>query len=179
MLLINKVLYLIGHINKLFGGIRLKKIVIILGCFILFSFGATNVQAEEKSVSTDSSNVSYDLEQGGSQQFKVVDESGERYTITVEEEPSILRAVSNGTYKITKERALQWEVSYKIDVKGNTITRAHSPSITNYVGSVTSSNLKVDSSKQATYYIKMKILTINSSVNVRARLENSSIVVTY
>lgn len=157
----------------------MKKIVVTLGFFILFSFGAINVQAEETAIATGSNNVIYDLEQGGLQQFEVVDELGENYTITIEEEPNFLRAVSNGTYKITKERALQWKVSYKIDVKGNAITKAHSPSITNYLGNVTSSNLKVDNSKQATYYIKMKILTINSSVNVRAKLENSSIIVTY
>lgn len=158
----------------------MKKLLIILGSIILFIFTATNVQADEIPQLSEDQLVSYDLETGGTQQFKVIDELGETYTITVEEEPSFFRAaVSNGTYKITKSRALQWKVSYKIDVKGNTITRAHSPSITNYVGSVTSSNLKVDNSKQATYYIKMKILTINSSVNVRARLENNSIVVTY
>ncbi|MBM6615812.1 DUF5626 family protein [Desemzia sp. RIT804] len=160
----------------------MKKIVFLLGCLTFFSFVVTTkVYAEEASPSPDNS-VIYDIDQGGLQQFEVEDDLGEHYIITVEEEPEFfMRAssVNNGTYKITKERALQWKVSYKIDVKGNNITKAHSPSITNYIGSVLSSSLKVDHTKQATYYIKMKILTINSSVNVRAKLQNSSIVVTY
>lgn len=159
----------------------MKKLVFILGCFIFLSFSATEVQAEEIFPSTENSAI-YDLEQGGLQQFDVVDDFGENYTVTIEKEPSFLRAssssISNGTYKVTKERALQWKVSYKIDVKGNAIIKAHSPSITNYVGNVSSSSLKIDSSKQATYYIKMKILTINSTVNIRAKLQNNSIVVT-
>lgn len=122
------------------------------------------------------------MKQGGIQQFEVEGDLGEAYIIKVEEESHFLRAassVSNGTYKVTKERSLQWKVSYKIDVKGNAITRAHSPSITNYLGSVRNSSLKVDNTKQATYYINMTILTLNSSVNVRAKLQNNSIIVTY
>lgn len=157
----------------------MKKFLPVLNCFLLFIFGTIDAHAEESTALTETDHVVYDLEQGGTQQFAVVADTGESYTITVEEIPSFLRAVSNGTYKITKERALQWKVSYKIDVKGNTITRAHSPSITNHLGSVTSSSLRIDNAKQATYYIKMKLLTINSSVNVRAKLQNNSIVVSY
>lgn len=160
----------------------MKKIIFLLGCFTFFSFvTTTKVHAEENFPVPDNS-VVYDIEQGGLQQFEVEGDLGETYIITVEEETQFLMAassVSNGTYKVTKERSLQWKVSYKIDVKGNAITRAHSPSITNYLGSVRSSSLKVDNAKQATYYINMTILTLNSSVNVRAKLQNNSIVVTY
>ncbi|WP_231549453.1 DUF5626 family protein [Carnobacterium jeotgali] len=74
---------------------------------------------------------------------------------------------------------MQWKVSYKIDIKGNSITKAHSPSINNYIGSVRNSSLKVDNSKQATYYINMIMLKLNSPVNVRATLQNNKIIVTY
>lgn len=179
--------FIISHLNMLYfrcykkyGGIRLKKLIFIFSFFTVFSFVATTKVHAGEDFSVLENSVSYNLEQGGLQQFEVENEFGEEYTITIEEQPHLLRAVvSNGTYKITKERALQWKVSYKIDVKGNNITRAHSPSITNYIGNVTSSSLKIDNAKQATYYIKMKILTINSSVNIRAKLQNDKILVTY
>lgn len=166
----------------------MKKIILVLGCLIVFVLGASEVHADERMTVTDDTTVLYDFEQGGVQQFDVVDEEGEALIITVEEEPPLFRAasnristsaVNNGTYRVTKERALQWKVSYKIDVRGDAITRAHSPSITNYIGSVTRSSLKVDHAKQATYYINMKFLTFNSTVNVRAKLQTNGIVITY
>lgn len=160
----------------------MKKIVFILGFFTFFSLSTTIKAHAEESFPSPENSVVYDIEKGGLQQFEVEGDLGEAYIIKVEEESHFLRAassVSNGTYKVTKERSLQWKVSYKIDVKGNAITRAHSPSITNYLGSVRNSSLKVDNTKQATYYINMTILTLNSSVNVRAKLQNNSIIVTY
>lgn len=87
--------------------------------------------------------------------------------------------IKNNAYKVTKGRALQWKVSYKIDVKGNSITEAHSSYIKNYIGSVCNSSLKADNSKQAIYYINMIMLKLNSPVNVRATLQNNKINVTY
>lgn len=157
----------------------MKKLSIIFSFFIFFNFNTIQVQAEGNNSLSKTDTISYDLEQGGTQTFTVTNDSFENYIITIEEEPSYFRSISNNTYKITKERALQWKVSYKIDVRSHAITRAHSPAITNYLGSVTSSNLKIDHAKQATYYIRMNLLTLNSSVNVRAKLLNNSIEVTY
>lgn len=168
-------------LKKLSGGIYLKKLVFILGCFTIFCFGAKEAQAAETIAQTENT-VIYDLEQGGLQQFEVENDLGESYTITVEKEPQFLLAtssVSNGTYKITKERALQWKASYKIDVSNNKITRAHTGSATAYTGSFKSLLLKVDSSTQATYYLKRTLLGLESSINLRAKLSGSSIIITY
>lgn len=160
----------------------MKKLVFILGCFTIFCFGAKDVQAVETTALSEN-RVIYDLDQGGLQQFDVENDLGESYTITVEKEPQFLLAassVSNGTYKITKERALQWKASYKIDVSNNKIIRAHSGSATAYyTGSFKSLLLKVDSSTQATYYLKRTLLGLESSINLRAKLSGSSIAVTY
>ncbi|WP_407371663.1 DUF5626 family protein [Carnobacterium sp.] len=159
----------------------MKKLVFILGCFTIFCFGAKDVQAADTTALTENT-VSYDLEKGGLQQFEVENDLGEIYTITVEKEPQFLLAassVSNGTYKITKERALQWKASYKVDVSNNKITRAHSGSATAYIGSFKSLLLKVDSSTQATYYLKRTVLGLESYINLRAKLSGSSIAITY
>ncbi len=160
----------------------MKKIIFILGCFTLFSFvTTTKVHAEENFPVPDNS-VVYDIEQGGFQQFEVEDDQGDTYIITVEEEPQFFimaSNVKNGTYKITKEKALQWKASYKIDVSNNKITRAHSASATAFTGSFKSLLLKVDSSTQATYYLKRTLLIGESSINLRAILSGSSISITY
>ncbi|EDP67192.1 hypothetical protein CAT7_03569 [Carnobacterium sp. AT7] len=160
----------------------MKKIIFALSFFTIFTLNSTTkVQAEEL-LTTPVNSVSYDIDQGGLQEFEVGDSPDETYTITIEEEPQfsiMARGIKNNTYKVTKERALQWKVSYKIDIKGNSITKAHSPSINNYIGSVRNSSLKVDNSKQATYYINMIMLKLNSPVNVRATLQNNKIIVTY
>lgn len=166
----------------MFGGIYLKKIVFLLGCFTFFSFITTTKVHAEENFPVPDNNVVYDIDQGGLQQFQVEDNQGETYTITIEEEPQfsiMASSVKNGTYKITKEKALQWKASYKIDVSNNKITRAHSGSTTAFTGSFKSSLLKVDNATQATYYLKRTLLFAESSINLRAKLSGSSISITY
>lgn len=122
------------------------------------------------------------MKQGGIQQFNVEDDQGETYTIIIEEEPKfsiMASSVKNGTYTITKERALQWKASYKIDVSNHKITRAHSASVTAFTGNFSSLRLKVDNATQATYYLKRTLLYAESSINLRAKLSGSSISITY
>lgn len=161
----------------------MKKILFALGCLFFVNLGATTeVKAEEISLPSANQEVLYDINQGGLQQFEVTDDSGEDYIIIIEEDQNLLKAarsVGNGTYTITKERPLQWKASYKIDVKSNKITRAHSSSAVAYTGSFKRTSLKVDSSIQATYYLKRTLLLAESSINLRARLSGSTISVTY
>lgn len=87
--------------------------------------------------------------------------------------------IKNGTYKITKEKVLQWKASYKIDVSNNKITRAHSASATAYTGSFKSLLLKVNSTIQATYYLRRTLLSGESSISLRATISGNSISITY
>ncbi|MER2041527.1 DUF5626 family protein [Desemzia incerta] len=160
----------------------MKKIFFLLGCMSFFSFIITPKVYAGEAFSLPDNSVVYDIDQGGSQQFEVEDDLGRPYIITIEEEPQLLMmasSVKNGTYKITKERPLQWKASYKIDVSSNKITRAHSSSATAITGSFKSASLRVDSPTQATYYLKRTLLLVESSINLRAKLSNGNIVVTY
>ncbi|AEB28853.1 hypothetical protein, DUF2807 family [Carnobacterium sp. 17-4] len=166
----------------MYGGIHLKKIVFLLGWFTFFSFITTAKVHAEENVSSLEDSVVYDMKQGGVKQFEVEDDQGETYTITIEEEPQfsiMATSVKNGTYKITKEKALQWKASYKIDVSNHKITRAHSASAVAYTGRFKSSQLKVDNATQATYYLKRKLLIGEASTNLRAKLSGGSISITY
>lgn len=160
----------------------MKKTVFLLGCFTFFSFIATTKVHAEENVPLPENSVVYDMKQGGVQQFEVEDNQGETYTITIEEEPQfsiMVNSVKNGTYKITKEKALQWKASYKIDVSNHKITRAHSASATAFTGSFKRLLLKVDNTTQATYYLKRKLLIGEASTNLRAKLSGSSISISY
>ena len=88
----------------------MKKIIFALSFFTIFSLNSTTkVQAEEL-LTTPVNSVSYDIDQGGLQEFEVGDSLDETYTITIEEEPQfsiMARGIKNNTYKVTKERALQ------------------------------------------------------------------------
>ncbi|MFL2106155.1 DUF5626 family protein [Desemzia sp. FAM 23991] len=126
----------------------MKKIVFLLNCVTFFSLVTTTKVHAEETFPSPYNSVFYDINQGGMQQFEVEGDLGETYIISVEEEPQFfMRAsnVKNGTYKITKERPLQWKASYKIDISNQKITRAHSASATALIGSFKSLQLKVDS----------------------------------
>lgn len=161
----------------------MKKIVFILGCFIFVHLGfAIEVHAEETVPSTETDTVIYSVEQGGLQKFEIEDDFGENYIISVEEEPQFFimaSSVKNGTYKITKEKGLQWKASYKIDVNNHKITRAHSATATAFTGSFKSLSLKVDTPTQATYYLKRALLIGEASINLRAKLSGNNILITY
>ncbi|MEH6945312.1 DUF5626 family protein [Bacillus sp. JJ722] len=153
-----------------------KTVLSLLALILLCSLGSINSYAAENE-------AEYDLNQGGTQQFVLIDEDGEEVIVTIEdeeEEPSFLslRAVQNGTYKIASEKAGSWKASYNIVVSGNKITNAKNPSAIAYSGSFISKNLKVDSSKQATYYLVKKTGLLSSNINLRATLKKDSIVVT-
>lgn len=165
--------------NKLSGGIWLKKILIVVGFLTLINFSTTNIIAVEATAPIVNQEVLYDMNQGGTQTFEVVDNEGEKLVIEVEEIPNYLRSVKNGNYKISAFTTGQWKASYYITVSNNSIVKAYSPSILAYVGSFTSADLKVDNSKQSTYYIKRKVFLITTSINLRAKLLSNKISITY
>lgn len=119
----------------------------------------------------------YDMTQGGTQQFTILDEDLEEIIITVEEEPTLSRTVKNGTYKITSEKDGSWRASYEIVVNSDSITTAKNPSATAITGSFTSKHLAVDSSKQATYYLTKKYGILITDIKVRSKLSGDKIVI--
>lgn len=148
-----------------------KKVLSLLLLILLCNLGSINSYASENE-------AEYDLNQGGTQQFVVFDEEGDEIIVTIEEEPSFSRSIKNGTYKITSEKAGSWKASYDIVISGNNIISTKNPSAIAYSGSFISKNLKVDSSKQATYYLVKKTGLLSSNINLRATLKTDSIAIT-
>lgn len=167
------------------GGTILKKIInisIILFCSFVFWFlPAPFASAAEASKDA----VYYDLELGGKQTFSVLDEDQKEIIITVEEvfpESSTdisLLSVSNGSYKISGSKPGIWEASYYISIINNNMTNAYSPSATAITGSFTSASLKIDNSKQATYYLSWKLGVLKTNHYLRSNIANGSLKITY
>lgn len=154
---------------------KMKKLVFSVMGILLLSFmfmGSFNVYAAENE------NVAeYDMAQGGTQQFTILDDDNEEITIVVEEYPSLNR-VANGTYKISSEKANSWRASYDIVVSSNLITQAKNPSATAITGSFITKSLKHESSKQATYYLTKKNGLLVNNLQVRSTINGTSIVIT-
>ena len=157
-----------------------KTIFLIFSLTILLWFIPVNFASASE---TNNNAAYYDLEVGGTQSFTLIDENHEEVIITVEEilptSNVSLFAVSNGSYRISGTRSGIWEANYYITVSNNNITRAYSPSATALSGSFTSTSLKVDNTKQATYYLDWKLGMFTSKHYLRSNISNGSLIISY
>lgn len=150
------------------------KKALILGAVIFFCI------AGKESVSNAEENqesVTYSLSDTTKQTSSVVTDEGEEIIITIEREPSLSRALRNGTYTVSTERRGSWKASYQVTVKNNSITATKNASATAISGSFTSKSLRIDNSKQATYYLKRKVGTSTATINLRAKIDGSKLTV--
>ena len=163
-------------VDYLRGGIFLKKFFCtVTVCFCFFWLGIGNVQASD-----NLKGISYDLIQGGTQEYYEIDEDGIPILISVEEAPGIsLFSVGNGNYKISGSKFGMWEASYYVTVSKNKFTRVYSPSVSAITGSFTSTNLSLVSSKKASYTLVWKAGIISTTSYLNATLTDSSIDITY
>lgn len=149
-----------------------KILASLIGVLLLCMISGFNMDAKAAE-----NEAEYDMTQGGTQQFTILDEDLEEIIITVEEEPTLSRAMKNGTYKITSEKEGSWRASYEIVVKSNNITTVKNPSATAITGSFTSKRLAIDSSTQATYYLTKKQEILVTDIHVRSKISGDKIVI--
>jgi len=117
---------------------------------------------------------------GGTQEFITSDSEGRTMHIVVEEIPGIsLFSLNNGSYRISGKKTGLWEASYYISVTNETITRTYSPSATAITGSFSSTYLRLDSNKQATYYLGWKMGILNYNHYLQATIRSGSLNITY
>ena len=156
-----------------------KNIFLIFSLTILLWF----IPTEFASASEVQDTAYYDLSIGGTQQFTLINDNEEELLITVEKvspKSNIsLFAVSNGNYKISGKKPGTWEASYYINVSNNNITRAYSSNATALSGSFTSTSLKLDNAKQATYYLNWKIGFLSTNYHLRSNISNGSLIISY
>lgn len=79
----------------------MKKVLMIMAIMLtVITIGREDSYAVENTGDLETE-VMYDMTKGGVQMFETINEFGEEVTLTIEKEPSMIRAVGNGTYNIT------------------------------------------------------------------------------
>lgn len=149
----------------------MKKTLILGTVVFLGIFGKGSVSHAEETQES----VTYSLSDSTKQTSSVVTGEGEEIIITIEKEPSLSRALGNGTYTVSTERRGSWKASYQLIVKNNSITDTKNANATAISGSFTSKSLRIDNSKQATYYLKRKVGTSTATINLRAKIVGSKL----
>lgn len=156
-----------------------KFVSILMLCLILTSVIVLPVQAApaEESEGKNIQIACYDMERGGTQVFEVVDENGERSTITVTQLPADTRE-ADGVYQIEQSKLGAWTAGYKIKIANDKITSAYGKYYETVVGKITEDVLSLDSSKQVTYSFVHTIVGISYKTGVCSSIKDDKIYVT-
>lgn len=155
-----------------------KRIVsVFMLCLILTSTLVLPTQAASAEESETAKVVCYDMEQGGTQVFEVVDENGEKSTITVTQLPSNTRE-ADGVYQIERSKTGAWTAGYKIRISNNKITSAYGKYYETVVGKITEDVLSLDSSKQVTYSFVHTVIGISYKTGVCSGIKDNKIYIT-
>lgn len=147
-----------------------KKFIVGAVFFLSFIVNDLVAHAEEYRGSVD-----YSLSDTQQQVSSVITEEGEELIVTIEKEPTLSRALGNGTYTVSTERRGSWKASYQVIIKKNSIISTKNASVKAISGSFTSKSLRIDHSKQATYYLKRKVGTAETTINLRAKIDGSKL----
>lgn len=108
-----------------------------------------------KEINEKLSETEFDLNSSEIQEKQITLSNNEKVTVGVVPEHNSMLRVSNGSHKVYFYSGIA-NVTFKVRVSNNRITRAYDPWYIILGASVKSDTLKVDNSKQATYYFKFK-----------------------
>lgn len=149
-------------------------LIMVLLCFA-FSMNISLV-AEASDTPEFPECAEYNISEGGTQSFELINSSGDAVYITISKEFSMqIRSISNGTYQITFTSPGAWKAGYKIVVSGDKISSAYSPYYSTITGSITSSKLYKDSTKQVSYHLTYRVQGIYISTGIRSIISGNSI----
>lgn len=153
----------------------LKRILAVFSIFIMGMNVSSTAQAKELQTNQKVRNVAeYDLNMGGKQEFTILSSQQEILYVTISEE-GVERNVENGTYKVSFKSPGAWEAGYNIKVSNNKIVSANSAFNTTVLGSISSTRLIVDNSKQASYHFVYKYGMMKHATGVRSILSGDKI----
>lgn len=113
-----------------------------------------------------------------SETITIITEAGSEGKVTVERVDSEgsqigLMSVKNDTYRIHYS-SLAEKISYLIDIRNNSIVSAYSGTYSVFGYSVTSSNLRINNSKYASYTLECSFLFRSWTNSLNARINGSN-----
>lgn len=149
---------------------QLKRIIsiVLLSILCFCSFDFTSRAAEQSYSSAE-----YDLTIGGTQSFCLLDDNNDLLIITITEEENVLR-LDDKTYSVSFKSPLTWEAGYKVVVNDNLITSVHSAWYKTVTGTILTSRLVKESTKQATYYLSYQLLGVVTPAGVRTIISGTT-----
>jgi hypothetical protein len=142
--------------------------------FVILVGSYSSIVRAEENIEPEGEEISYDLQKGGTQIFSVANENSEDSYIIVEELANAER-IASGSYQISFTSAGAWKAGFKVKISNNKITSAYSPSYAVITGSIRNATLVRNSDTKATYSFLYKILNLNYSTGVKARISDGKL----
>lgn len=133
-----------------------------------FVLGGSYVSASEQE-------AIYNLEDHNFIETFQLEEDGELIDVTIIDNPSFLR-VADKTYTITKSKQKVWSISYKISVKNNKITSAHSSKFSAAQGNFSNTSLKKTSDTNVVATGIWNKNSIKSTITSQVSIKNKKLV---
>lgn len=138
--------------------------IILGGSFIL---GSTLASA-------DTEEVVYDLANHHFIESFELEEDGEIIDVTIIDN-SLFSRMADKTYTISKNKKNSWDISYKVSVKNNKITSAHSGSFKAAQGSFSNTSVTRHSNSSASAKGAWKYRAATSTIQVKASVVNNNL----
>ncbi|HCM88580.1 MULTISPECIES: DUF5626 family protein [Vagococcus] len=120
--------------------------------------------------------VNYDLNNHQLLETFTLEEQGEKVTITILDN-SLFSRMPDKTYTVSKSKNNAWTISYKVNVKKNKITAAHSGQFTEIQGSFSNTSVKRHSDSLAIGKGSWKYRSATNVVQAKTTVSNNQLVI--
>lgn len=148
----------------------MKKVAIsfiILGSSFILGTNLASANTEE---------VLYDLDNHNLVESFELEEDGEIIDVTIVDD-SLISRMADKTYTVSKNKKNSWSISYKVSVKSNKITSAHSGSFKASQGNFSNTSVTRHSNSSASAKGTWKHRAYASNLTVKATVRNNKLVV--
>lgn len=145
-----------------------KSITCLLGMALILGIFPIEVNA----ANIEKSPIIYDMEKGGTQKFQSNDKYGNEIYVEISEVKS---RVANNTYQINYTSTGCWRAGFKVKVKNNAFISAYDPYCNVIMGRVTNGNLRLNSSKKASYTFNYFPTAISFYTGVQASISGTKL----
>ncbi|MBO0476261.1 MULTISPECIES: DUF5626 family protein [Vagococcus] len=148
----------------------MKKVAIsfiILGSSLILGTNLASANTEE---------VIYDLDNHNLVESFELEEDGEIIDVTIVDD-SLISRMADKTYTVSKNKKNSWSISYKVSVKSNKITSAHSGSFKASQGNFSNTSVTRHSNSSASAKGTWKHRAYASNLTVKATVRNNKLVV--
>ena len=146
----------------------MKKVAIsfiILGSSLILGTNLASANTEE---------VIYDLDNHNLVESFELEEDGEIIDVTIVDD-SLISRMADKTYTVSKNKKNSWSISYKVSVKSNKITSAHSGSFKASQGNFSNTSVTRHSNSSASAKGAWKYRAATNTIQVKTSVVNNNL----